>query len=502
MSNSLLTRRTLLLASSGILGFTPIFSGRILAEGQVDPKVMATPLDLPALPFATGAKVMGLGHSFVANSGFTTIYPGNPVPRIDTLTAGWSGTIGPLRNIDNRFNLDAWYDPGTPTSRSPTARFAGAIAGIGGEHMPQTLNRLSWCLERRPDIIILDIGTNDINSDRLTDIQAIARYEAILGPIRIAGVYVICLLPIDRPGTKPGLWGPGDPRHAVSIALADYIASLGGRAGVKVVDDRAALAKAAASGLQVLEDGVHLSPAGQWVRYSILLPILRSMVTPGDFYQRDDQAPDNLSPLGGLRGSSGLKSGLTGSVADGLSAVKNVGQRDKIVATKEMLASDLSERQVFTIIPDDNTNKSRVSSLTLSWPDMNFEALGLKVGDWIEAGLDYELSASNDWLGLEFALEGYSDDNVARQTATGGMWVRLNTLQDGPHLTEPLAGRAIIPSFQLLETDSVAVPATHFRTSLRPIRLHWKKQSTDRLVAKFSLLLIRKSKDPRPAWNL
>ncbi len=456
--------------------------------------------DLPSLPLKVGAKVMGLGHSFVANSGYTVIYPGNPTPRIDIVTANWLGTIGPLRNVDNRFNLDCWYDPTVPTKAAVTGRMAGAIAGRGGEHIPQTLARLPWYIERAPDIVVLDIGTNDVASDKITLEDAIARYEALLKPLRDAGIWVVCMLPVDRIGHSVGAWPASDPRHVLSNGLADYIVSVDGRDGVKVVDDREVLSKAIAEGIAITEDDVHLNTVGQWLRYSVLLPILRKMVTEGDFYSRDVTLA-NLSPLGGFLGEKGKRFGVEGVVADSLVATRGGGQTDKITGSKEIVSDGL-ERQIFTIDPTDNANDSRVCTLTLSWPDMDLEKLGLSVGDWVEAGFDYELSESNDWLGLEFSLEANSRPAICRYAAVGGMVVRLNATQNGPRLTAPLSGRATIPRFRLLGSDDVAVPADYFRSSLRPIRLHWNKDSSDTLVAKFSPIIIRKSTDPRPAWNL
>ncbi len=94
--------------------------------------------------------------------------------------------------------------PTVPTKAAVTGRMAGAIAGRGGEHIPQTLARLPWYLERAPDIVILDIGTNDVASDKITLKDAIARYEALLKPLRDAGIWVVSMLPVDRIGHSVG----------------------------------------------------------------------------------------------------------------------------------------------------------------------------------------------------------------------------------------------------------------------------------------------------------
>ncbi len=62
--------------------------------------------------------------------------------------------------------------------------------------MPQTLARLPWCLERKPDIVLLDIATNDIASDNLTLEKAIERYEALLKPLRDAGYGLSACCPL------------------------------------------------------------------------------------------------------------------------------------------------------------------------------------------------------------------------------------------------------------------------------------------------------------------
>jgi hypothetical protein len=480
-------------ASAAPIAVTVEASGATGKLRRTIPVVVNRPL--PALPLATGAKVLALGHSFVRNTGYVTAFAGSPTPRIDRVTGQLLGTLGPLMAQGSRFNLDVWYQPDAPTAaRDYLSKLGGSISGAGGEHMPQTLARMDSVLALKPDIIVLDDGTNDISSDPIDLAAAIERYEALLKVIRSAGIWCVCVLPVDRTD-----WPAGDRRHEISNGLADYIVSLKGRSGIKVVDDRSDLADALAAGIAIQEDGVHLNTVGQWIRSAKLIPILNDMVQPGDFRSRDFTTA-NTSPLGGLLGTAGVKSGVTGSVATGMTAIRGAGQSDAITASKEVIASGSAEKQVFTITPAGNANTSRINMLTLTWADMNFSSLGIGVGDWIEAGFDFELSMSNDWLGLVFALEAY-DSSTLRQSVSAGLQVRLPETQNGPRLAAPLTGRVVLPPFRILGTDDIAAPATRFRTSSRPIRLSWNKNSTDTLVAKIGPIYIRKTSDPRTAWS-
>ncbi len=248
---------------------------------------------LPALPMATGAKVMGYGHSFIARSGYA-IATGTAAPytRVDTATNGWVGDIGSLRAFERRFNLDTWFDVTSPfgVAAPNQSAFAGAMAGVGGWKMANLIDCIDYVIARQPAIIILDIITNDINS-RVAELPELqARYRDILRRLRNEGIYVLALMPVPRTD-----WHETDERHAIQADFAEWMTTLDGD-GVHVIDDRADLAQAAASGKKVSEDGVHMTSIGHLIRTRKMLPVLNSLVAEGDF-RPADHTVGNLAPF-------------------------------------------------------------------------------------------------------------------------------------------------------------------------------------------------------------
>lgn len=448
---------------------------------------------LPALPLAAGAKVMGFGHSFIGRSGYgiASGAPTTPYTRVDVSTAGWVGDLGSLRAFDRRFNLDTWFDVTSPFGvASPSqGALAGSIAGVGGWKLADLLGCIDYVIARRPQIIILDIITNDINS-RVGDLAYLkAQYQVVLDKLRGAGILVLALMPVVRTD-----WPVGDDRHATQAAFGDWLATLGGD-GLYVIDDRADLAAAITAGKKVSEDGVHMTAAGHLIRTGKMLPVLRSLVSPGD-WRPADYATGNLAPFSGgfTTTTPGNKSGVTGTMATGLNATRLANAQDAIVA------SVVDGKQVLEITPATNANTSRVSSVTLTFADINFAAKGISVGDWIEAGFDLELSASDAWISAAMQLEA---NGGTYYVALGGIGGRLNELNPGPDFSAAgFSGRVTIAPFQVLGAGVIANPASYFRTSLRPITLSWLKTAPSPLTAKISPIWVRKVTDPRPAWNL
>ncbi len=110
-------------------------------------------------------------------------------------------------------------------------------------------------------------------------------------------------------------------------------------------------------------------------------------------------------------------------MATGLNATRLANAQDVIVA------SVVDGKQVFEITPATNDLGKRVSSLTLTFADINFAAKEIAVGDWIEAGFDLELSASDNWIGAGFQLEA---NGGTYYVAVGGINTRLAEDNPGP----------------------------------------------------------------------
>ncbi len=139
----------------------------------------------------------------------------------------------------------------------------------------------------------------------------------MLSKLRAARIYVVALMPVVRTD-----WSVGDDRHATQAAFGDWLATLGGD-GLYVVDDRADLANAITAGKKVSEDGVHMTAVGHLIRTNKMLPVLRSLVSAGD-WRPADHTVNNLAPFasGFTTTTPGNKSGVTGTMATGLNATR------------------------------------------------------------------------------------------------------------------------------------------------------------------------------------
>ncbi|WP_062120440.1 SGNH/GDSL hydrolase family protein [Aureimonas sp. AU40] len=462
----------------------------------------ATPRTLPALPLKTGAKVMGLGHSFIARSGYAF---GNAVPpalhnRIDINTGAAFGDMGLLQSMDGRFNVNSWFDKDYAQNRAGDAKgFAGSQAGLGGDDLNGGYERLKRTIDMRPDIVVVDIGTNDVNSRRQADgktpitLETLKlRLDRILTMLRYAGIWAVVLMPTPRTD-----WKVGDPRHVTLENFGAWCATLGSREGVKVVDDRKLIRDAIASGQPILEDGIHMTSVGHWIRNSepgMLLDVLRSMVTAGDFVDRSRAG--NLLATGGFLGTNGTKNGgITGSVATSVTVNRGAGQTEAIVASKEVIEAGVAEKQVFTITPA--APAAGVNSLSLTPVMPSYSALGIVAGDWMEALCEVELLSEETIFvgaslqlryrgGLTMPVTGGVNRRGAENSVPipfrNGEKLLLRTL---PHKMEGLDAATGVSSYM----------------DLFNLAMSWRREASKAFQIKVSPLVFRKVASPRPAWN-
>ncbi len=458
---------------------------------------------LAALPLPTGAKVMGFGHSFMARSGFiygTGSAPG-PFSRIDFSIAGCHGDMGFARMLDPRWNMDVFFDRAYSQNLSGDVRgAAGAYAGVGGERMTGGLARLPHLIARAPDIMVIDYGGNDIHSDLEPDGSLlkletlVSRLEALLKPIRDAGIWAVLLMPADRTD-----WPEGDPKHALQTAFGDYIASLATREGIKVCDDRGLISAKQAEGYTVIEDGIHLNAVGHWFRNTLMMPILQDMVATGEVH--DFSLAGNLNTTGGFLGTTGAKTGMTGDVATGLTASK--AGLSTIVAAKEVIEAGVAEKQVFTVTPVSGGAATDRSSVTILLPNITYATSGIAVGDWVEMVTKVELSASAHWHAATLFFAHRSGANYIYTTGMSRRNVATDINYpipfDGPQVLYLTA-----PPHRIEGLDTLTALNTGIFGNPQGVSVAWMTNAPPEvpLVIKIHPVVLRKVVDPRPIWQL
>lgn len=444
---------------------------------------------LPALPMATGTKILSLGHSFIQRSAFSN--------NMGVHSSCVRGAMPWVRLEDHRFNTDMWYDADIAWMASGN-RIGGSHSGVGGDHLvaegsaPGTIERTPWVVARNPGIVYLDIGTNDISSGSgvTSAEQVIERLDRQLTLLRNAGIWVVIQTITDR-----GAWPEGDEHQTMVAETNVWIKAQAGRSGVRVCDITGIgfnypLFDTSLFGADVL----HPNPKGGKAIKGVLLPILQEMVSPGETWNLDP-ADGNIWPSHGLLGTTGTISATYGSgqVATGHRVTRNSGSAVSAVCSKEVIDATY-EKQVITFTSlgggarDENWRFVYGSSATL------LTTLGLVEGDWFEMLMFVEFSASPLWNSIVLQAELYQSTTLRISSGTGFINPDDGT-QDLP-LSEGWSGwLRMMPTLVQGSVD-------RFRLDSRPLSLDLNATAVGTGVLKISKPIIRKISDPRVAWNL
>lgn len=452
----------------------------------------AAPIAPPALPLATGAKVLGFGHSMISRAHSTQGGGANPITLI---RATKRGVLNWCKWLDQRFNIDVWGDQNAPSWATPVNvnMYNGANQGFNGDALqyqssttPGTLARTPYSLARKPDIIYLDIGQNDIFYLNLDASTLQGLYDLQLRQLNRAGVWVLAST------VYPSLtYGPGTAQDNVRLAFNSWLkAQPALRTGLHVVDADTVLGTSVNLSYQDTASGGHLTDLGGYtVAANLVLPALQAMVTSGNHYDTNP-ADNNIFPsaTAGMLGTSGSKgSGVTGNVATGWSAFRNAGT-STIVASKEVISGAL-EKQVFTITPVSDATPTHIGTLRLTTsPTMT--SLGLNVGDWIQFLWFIELSAWNYWLGHDVFLGADASGTAKMQSWANAVGT----------LPEPANALSFWSVGEPMQIPSGANNVSFGTQSM--LNYQWSSAGTGTGIIKVSQPILRKITDPRTAWHL
>ena len=387
-----------------VIGSTPSASG----PGATEPAPPATPIALPSLPLAAGARIMVLGDSLSQfNSGGLGML---------AVGSSSSGAMEWAVAADPRVNFDYWYDPADPwTASGVRSAMNGANQGIAGDHLVDARasfgfgirNRLAYALSRNPQIVWLNAGTNTINSgdpasagvganggsgNGASAAYVTGKLDAIINQITGRGIYVILSTLFPR-----GDWPSGDARRQVLRDVNVWIRAQAGRSGVVVSDPYVALVSPtnaeAVNTAMFSADLIHPGPAGaRVIGIQYIKPAIAALVAAGSAFDQDIAVSNYYSAtLAQMNGTTGVRSGssVSGTVPTGYTVTGGSIAGETIVASIE--AASGYNRIVVTITPFDNVTGNAYHFATISLPQVTSPA-GLAAGDWVQPFLHVEAS--------------------------------------------------------------------------------------------------------------
>lgn len=384
---------------------------------------------LPALPLPVGTRVSAIGDSHIGYG----VYAGTPLnpSRGNTFAVGYSmanGFIEWARALDPRFDHDSWYDTADPTGRN----ISGANQGIFGAHLEWNneaptgiLTRLPVLLSKRPAVVILEGGTNSINSGDIAGrnspaaaAEIIAKLDKGLRLARASGAWVILMTIYPR-----GDWPKNDARHKAIVDSNNWIRAQQGRDGVLgIVDGNDDIL--APDGIQDLtmyeRDKIHLSPKGaRKIGKEKLLPILQAAISAGSTFN-PDPAVENLAGanMGRLDGAEGDKADpeITGQIPSGFRC--GIGRNAATVACSIDELEGAIRGARLTVTPTDNNDAAYTHVQFNANPIST--AGRLAPGDWIYAAMFVEQLAGNQ-LGTARIVFKLQQGKILLQSV-GGLW--------------------------------------------------------------------------------
>lgn len=454
---------------------------------------------LPTLPLAAGSRLAAIGDSYTGYNNYqgTTIVPAAGNSWAINYTQAY-GFIEWARAFDPRFNFDSWYDPTDPAGRN----ISGADQGIFGAHLEWNneertgvLTRLPGVLSGKPDILILQGGTNTIGSGDIAGsskpgffADITTKLEKGLRQARNEGVWVILPTLYVR-----GDWPQGDPRYRTLAAVNSWVRAQSGREGVLgVLDANSILSPGNIQDASMFQaDKVHLSPKGALlVGRDFFLPILRTAVSAGSVFDQNP-ATSNLyaAAFGNLAGTGGGKGSaqVTGNVADNLRVVI-ARNASAVVCSKADLGGGLSG-QVLDITPTNN-NSAAYGEVDITLLQV-LTSGSMAAGDWVyhalfieqlsgpqlsTARVQFQLRNSATVIQNAIAMSTSSGDfaNVVPLAAGAGWWLKTN----------PMQLPAGVAFSNLLATLNICFPKTGSPFQVR-----------------LSRPILRKAADPRPVWG-
>jgi len=393
-----------------------------------------------------------------------------------------------------RFFTPVWYDPSVYSGWEPggvagaTRYFRGLNAGVSGQTIAQIAARKEFLAAAVDcDMIVIDGGTNDIDTLTATEIQdareALAEYFLGLG-------IPVVLLPILARSTAQ--WPGGDVKRQkaawINQRSRDFCK---GREACWLYDWNQPWADLTGSYVVpkagYSNDGLHKAPPGGVAVGEDFANFLADILPPAQprVWAQDDQYSAANNPFGNLLsnpfclGTGGSLTGATGVVANNM-RIELVSGGGAVVGSKEARADGRGEYQVITITPGSTDTTARFRTANA---DM---ATTFPVDTWLQASCEVEISAHAYIRGVTLTL----------WDVTGGVTV---SDMSPDQYTTPAVRWPNRTYKGLLETPAIRVSTANptFRWRVDIVLGNTTEGASGDLVVKVGAVEFRPVEDPR-----
>jgi len=289
--------------------------------------------------------------------------------------------------------------------------------GVIGETTTQMLARISFAIARRPDIVVLMAGTNDIGAGSAgPDIWN--RLRSIIDQFNAAGARVVAVPITPRGSVNWDAMGSAAVQRKLRVSWVNnqLIGYARVNPGLIIADPRNAIT--AATGLAggtgtrpMLLDNLHPSPEGAYNIGKAIWRALSAILPPVEppFYDGLDAYDATDNPTGELLNNPGFTGGTTGGMGGSVTGVVPSGwfascttlTAGTVVASIENPRTDTGYgvRSVVTI-----TGATSASNGTFSMNQKVIVGTSVVPGDRVAASCDIEVGASIDIIGTTLLI--------------------------------------------------------------------------------------------------
>ncbi len=391
----------------------------------------------------------------------------------DSLTAHQTELISPNGAVHGVRGYFSWLQVRLGFPFNYTVGNTGAAAtkgdnkGISGDTTTGVLARLQAdVLDRRPDIVFVWCGTNDINSGA-SYATVTSNLNTIYQRILDQGATVIAV-PVTPRNAAAGTDWAGASQRRTHLAVNHWINRKAQETqGMLLIDpctiwtDPTSANGDARSGFST--DGVHCSPTGgYWMGEAavatlggLIRPIQQVAVSQYDQYDATYNPSGNLLSNGLLTGTGGtVGTGASGTVATGWQLSRSSGSHVTATGSKTTRSDGLpgDVQQIVLTVNGSGSGTGIVNFAT----SPSSVTTGLAAGAWVEGSCEIEVSASS---GGGSPVEAVYLD--MQDVTSGGSRVRcFQSLNGYKYPNVAWKGVFKTPPLQLVGTDGLRIRIT------------------------------------------
>ncbi len=312
--------------------------------------------------------------------------------------------------LKQRAFFQVWYD-----AAAPLVAFRGSNKGVSGQYTSEILARIDAVIAIKPDIVILDCGTNDMAgrpdiSDPNNIISVVwGETQQIVNRLRSAGIFVVLLSILPR-ATSVSSYNSG----AAARKRARWMNELRRRYAQITPDvvycdwGKFWTDAASADGAPVAaytDDGIHQTPdGGYWSALPIvelldtlIRPLASAYVGADDVYDATNNPLGNIAPAGLLVGTGGtVGTGIAaGSVATGwrVEFTPDAAVTGLTITPSKVARTDQPGEWQRIVMASSGGGSNNAAQLLFRTATATITSPALPANDWLIAECDIKVSS-------------------------------------------------------------------------------------------------------------